>query len=496
MTGKWYKLIYCILSLSIIIPSVSMSQTKPMSLIQLSKESVPFLKKPQVEEDLTVYEHLIKNNYARYNILKTQGHNWEQTFNELKTKLLSNKKPLITQHFQKALTEALNFTEDPFIRTDLYLYKRHYVEKVGISIPYYTKVKLARQGTRYRVLPGTGVSPEIANHFFVGCESDRLRLFPILPERHGENRFILGVYTNQEPEEINCIFENTLQEQKKFTLPLFFLVKSMDVDDFAPFYEFKDGLIPYVRWVRDGQAGNKSTKQFFKVASQLRNSQVLILDIRGNSRGSFAFIEEWLKKMTDHQWKNVVVKEKLSPKTLKGLLTRLEWRANQPEAANYETRSTINIEQVQLNALLKRMHLQRKTVKWVETKFNFIGHEKSPKWNKKLIIIANRECGGGCQFLVALAKQQDNAWLVGENTGPYPRGITFPLYKLPNSNILLSLNHTIHLTQNEEPVSPSGYEPDYWLFPPFSLKGAYRFLGSVLPPAHSAEQGDHDSNPW
>ena len=128
------------------------------------------------------------------------------------------------------------------------------------------------------------------------------------------------------------------------------------------------------------------------------------------------------------------------------------------------------------SVILKKTRLRKK---WIETKFLFKGHKDSPKWNKKLIVVANEHCGDGCQFLSALAKQEPSSYLVGSLTGNFPRGFRVPLYQLPHSRILFSINHRLHLNHQEQPVMPSGYQPDYWLFPEMGIQDVLRLAGSL-----------------
>ena len=133
-------------------------------------------------------------------------------------------------------------------------------------------------------------------------------------------------------------------------------------------------------------------------------------------------------------------------------------------------------------SMLQRFEEESIETKWMETKFLFQGKPKSPKWNKRLIVIANDQCGPGCQFLVGLSRQLPNATLLGTNTGSYPDGNIVPMFQLPASGILLSLSHQLHLDHQLDVVRPSGQEPDFWLFPTTTLSSVMRFANSELEP--------------
>ena len=215
-----------------------------------------------------------------------------------------------------------------------------------------------------------------------------------------------------------------------------------------------------------------------KLARQLRRSSTLVLDVRGNHSGSFKFIEKWLKELTRAKWENVIVLEKQSIPILLGLINRNDWDLKfSPNPL--VSREMLDQHQMQLKALLSHFEENEISEKWIETKFLFKGHQDAPAWKKRLIVVANEHCGDGCQFLAALAKQEEASHLVGSLTGNFPRGFSVPLYQLPHSRILLSINHRLHLNHEGLPVLPSGYQPDYWLFPEMGIQDVLRLAGSL-----------------
>ncbi len=110
---------------------------------------------------------------------------------------------------------------------------------------------------------------------------------------------------------------------------------------------------------------------------------------------------------------------------------------------------------------------------------HFQREKDAPRMNTRLIVLANQHCGNGCQFLSALTKQIPDGILIGTNTGPFPKNTSGPIFQLKHSRIMLSFSHRIHLNHQLEPVSPSGYLPDYWLFPPMGLTEILRFVSKT-----------------
>ena len=88
--------------------------------------SPAYLTPAQVHDDLVAAKQLIRENYVHYERLQQAGHDWDQVFSELRSQLLENPRPMLTQHFQEKLLDALQFTEDPVFRADLHLPRRHY----------------------------------------------------------------------------------------------------------------------------------------------------------------------------------------------------------------------------------------------------------------------------------------------------------------------------------------------------------------------------------
>ena len=201
--------------------------------------------------------------------------------------------------------------------------------------------------------------------------------------------------------------------------------------------------------------------------------------MRGNKSGSFFFIEKWLKEFTSNHWKNVIVKEWQTLPILNGLLNRVQWNIQNSTDRFLIGEDQLEQKRLQLKALIKHFKEKNLDEKWIETKFIFNGNKSAPKWRTRLIVIANQHCGNGCQFLAALTKQIPNGILVGSNTGPFPKNTSGPIFQLKNSQIMLSFSHRIHLDHEGTPVSPSGYVPDYWLFPPMDKKDIQRFVSKT-----------------
>ena len=241
-------------------------------------------------------------------------------------------------------------------------------------------------------------------------------------------------------------------------------------------YEYKSGRTPYIRWYRDGRTNETAVKQFQKLAIKLRKTSTLIIDVRGNQNGSFAFIENWLKEFTSNHWKNVIVRERQTLPILKGLLNRVQWNLHHSTLRLLIGRDQLGQKRRQLQALIEHLKEKGITEKWVETKFIFNGNKNAPKWNTRLIVLTNQHCGNGCQFLAALTKQIPQGVLIGANTGPFPKNTSGPIFQLKYSRVMLSFSHRLHLNHQAKPVSPSGYLPDYWLFPPMGIRDIQRFV--------------------
>ena len=440
-----------------------------------------FLSEKQIKEDLLQAVYLFQENYARYSILEKKGVSWKSIFKNLGNHLLSEENPILTHHFQKQLIKSLEFTEDSNIQADLFLQKRHYVQRIDPKVAFYTGIRVALQKKRLSVLPSLNHPKNIVNHWFVDCKTSLEVFFPILPERQSEKLFMLGQRANHQLQPLDCVFENFSGEKQDVILPL--ILPKVEINRLEmPIFEFKPGRIPYLRWNRDSNPDEISINQFHQLARKLRNSHTLIIDVRGNTEGSFAFFEKWLKEFTRNHWKNVIVRERQTIPIIKGLLNRIQWNLHHSTSRLLIGKDQLEQKRQQLKALNSHFREEGIVEKWVETKFIFNGKKDAPRWKTRLIVLANHNCGNGCQFLAALAKQIPDGILIGTNTGPFPKNTLGPIFQLKNSRIMLSFNHRIHMNHKMESVSPSGYLPDYWLFSPMGLTEILRFVSKKISP--------------
>ena len=85
-----------------------------------------FLSDPEILTDLRVALQVMQENYGRYRQLERAGVNWEVIFRDLGARLVVEPNPVLTHHFQERLVEALAFTRDPLVSTDLFLQRYSY----------------------------------------------------------------------------------------------------------------------------------------------------------------------------------------------------------------------------------------------------------------------------------------------------------------------------------------------------------------------------------
>ena len=453
---------------------ISVGVESSIQSLDFSGSGPLFLSDNQIQEDLHQAERLLQDNYVRYPLLEKAGVSWQSAFKKLADHMLTKTNPTLTHHFQKQLIKSLEFTEDSNLQADLFLNKRHYVQRIEPKVAFYSGIRMAQQQERFRVLPSLKQPKNIVNHWFIDCKTTQEVLFPVLPERQSELLFMLGQQANHQLQSLDCTFENDSAVKQQILLPLIMSEAELNRPE-MPVYEYKVGRTPYVRWYRDGKPEEIAVKQFQKLARKLQTTRTLIIDVRGNRNGSFAFIEKWLKEFTSNHWKNVIVRERQTLPVLKGLLNRVQWNLHHSTPRLLIGQHQLEQKRMQLQALINHFRDKGIDEKWVETKFIFNGQNNAPKWNTRLIVIANQHCGNGCQFLAALTRQIPNGILIGTNTGPFPKNISGPIYQLKHSSIMLSFSHRMHLDHRGKPVSPSGYLPDYWLFPPMGLTDILRF---------------------
>tara|TARA_Y100001970_G_scaffold276050_1_gene378186 strand:- start:2862 stop:4337 length:1476 start_codon:yes stop_codon:yes gene_type:complete len=473
-----FRNIFCIFFVFYIFYSffaIAVEEYKPLDF---SGDSPLYLTKKHIIEDLTETKNILKENYVLYLVLKKSEMELDLILDKLAEKLLNNKTPILTHHFQKELINTFDFTEDSNLRTDFFLNKRHYIQKVEPKVPFYSGIILAKHKDLYRVIPNSGAEKKIVNFWFVKCSSKKEVLFPILPNRYSENLFMLGVHSNRKENSLNCEFKNDSGNKQKIEIPL--LIREVELNQSKiPIYKYNSFRTPYLRWYRDGKKEEIEVKNFYKLARKLRKSRTLIIDVRGNKFGSFYFIEKWLKEYTKNHWKNVFLKERQTIPILKGLINRVQWNFFNTNEKFLIGKEQLEQKRSQLRALIKHFKEKEILEKWIETKFIFNGEKSSPEWQTKLIVIANNHCGNGCQFLAALTKQIPNGTLIGTNTGPFSKNISGPIFQLKNSKIMISFSNRIQIDHLGNTVSPLGYLPDYWLFPPMGEKEIQKFATKI-----------------
>ncbi|MBF0277715.1 MAG: hypothetical protein HQM13_07995 [SAR324 cluster bacterium] len=457
------------------------SQTQTRLAKDLLADSPPFLSPSQVLEDISYYEEILKESYARYVYLAENGVDWENLFFKLKAALTTSNKQILTQNLMNDLIKTMQFTKDPTLQAELSLHNRIYKTSNNEAfIPFFTTVRLAKQNQQFRILPDS-VNAPIANQWLRHCDDAAFRLFPAVPERLGEERYVLGMLSNSFPSQMSCIVEDGLEQLNHQTLDLkHYESIEYEKSDSAAVFTWTPGQIPYIRWMRDGDLEDRETRRFMSLTREVRKRKAFILDVRGNLTGSFGFIARWLHPLTNASWNNAVIQEKQTITALHGILNRMEYLRSLPETL-HATRLSLQKDKQGIMALLQYIESRVSKTRLIETKFNFSGDKEGPNWNKRIVVVANRHCGDGCQFLAALAKQLEDSYLVGENTGIFPKNRLIPLFQLPHSKIRVSISHRLHLNHEGVPVSSSGYEPDFWLDHPSSLSDIYRLARSGQP---------------
>ena len=170
------------------------------------------------QEDLEATHWLLKQNYARYQLLKDAGTDWDKIFKDLEKNLLSNPNPPLTHHFQQKLMEALDFTEDPMLKSDLFL------QKGIISGRWNPKRRfiVGQACASKRKTPGASDlnHAEVANHFLLNCLPKGEMMFRVIGDRSEEPRFMLGRLASSNEKPLDCLFENELGTPSRLQLPM------------------------------------------------------------------------------------------------------------------------------------------------------------------------------------------------------------------------------------------------------------------------------------
>ena len=81
---------------------------------------------------------------------------------------------------KRSKVSHLSYIGDTNLRTDLFLKKRHYVQKIEPQVAFYSGIRLAHQNGGFRVIPSSIFEKNITNFWFIKCSKNQ-EFFPILP---------------------------------------------------------------------------------------------------------------------------------------------------------------------------------------------------------------------------------------------------------------------------------------------------------------------------
>lgn len=227
-------------------------------------------------------------------------------------------------------------------------------------------------------------------------------------------------------------------------------------------YERVDGRVPRLR-VRD-LSGEREEELAPLVASaaELRSAPAVVLDVRGNGGGSDSPVTAWFTALTDGELRYNTIDELVSEVTCQGTLnvtacseSRSGRRPAWAEALGARARDT----------LAAARHDGERTFRRYRSYTNVDRGTAGQPYHGALVVLTDNDCASSCETFVLYARQIPGAVVVGQNTAGTGVFGEARSYRLPRSG--LGLQAGIKWFHNADPrltvVEGRGYLPDLWI---------------------------------
>lgn len=390
--------------------------------------------------DIAMLEYIFNTSYSGYEYWKVKGVNFNQFFNNLR-KIVNKQDTINTYFFEKEASKILKQLSDGHIAIEGYGY--NYAR--GHKSVYYCDVIVEKSPeNRYKVIDSKNERVSVGDYF---TQKDPEKyLYPTLSSK-GKSHFLLGAmsydYIHSQKLSFNgSDLDISFHESR--------LLHHFPFDP-KPFYIYDVKNIPVLRINSLRNTLYPLMKEFMESGHQLKNEDLLIIDVMNNGGGSSAFAQNFIKNLNGTvNWK-LEVAELMSPP-----LT--EYFAKY-QTLSSDTHSPQYLELIQRYSKYYESFKETPIKKW---QFSTTGDiEERGTFEGKLIVLANRGVISGGEALVGSSESIKNRILIGENTGGAGQFSSNCNYYLPNSKIIVRLpRHFIFIQGFEESV---GYMPDYWL---------------------------------
>ncbi|MCA9608655.1 MAG: hypothetical protein KC619_23790 [Myxococcales bacterium] len=233
--------------------------------------------------------------------------------------------------------------------------------------------------------------------------------------------------------------------------------------DAGPAFEQRPGQVPWLRVRTLGMARRDALERFVASAARVRESRVVILDVRGNGGGSDRFLLSWFASLTDQDLRYFDTLRVSSEVELQGALTFWTCQAGLSrgdDAGSAWMRARIDQASRSLD---DAMHHRGPYVDRIEGSYTEPGRAPS-RFRGRLVLVTDRGCGSACETSVLLARQIPGTLVVGENTEGTMKVGELRHYRLPETGVWVSVGRRAHRDRALGGFPEGrGYLPDVWL---------------------------------
>lgn len=421
----------------------------------LSKDLVT-IDKNQAFEDIDYLFSLLKYGYSGYNYF-----GGDEKFNLAKKNIVNSINSLgdntiLTENLLHILYSNLDFIQDSHFILGNY------------NLCNYTKYFSSRKFEFLRDINGLYTS--IDDEFFYLKEvndEDPMDYVKASLDEEGNLIYSLGILSDT-PDihiPINLLLESD-QSSKNVKVSLF---------EYKPLYEEYSNSYNYYEIdnipILDLNAlcridpKDSSIEKFIEDSVDLRDEDLIIIDLRNNIGGNLINIEKWFKGFTGKNLKQDIIESGLYTSTSVDLSrNKFELKESEPESVKFLCLKEISTYE-------KQKHFPG----WAPIEYE----EFQPlEIDNKIVILMDKNTSSAAEFFIHYLKKLNNVTLVGTNSNGCMLTGNSNSAHLPNSKIPLYISHKLYMRTDFINLDGLGFQPDLWIKPEQSLDRVIKYINN------------------
>lgn len=209
-------------------------------------------------------------------------------------------------------------------------------------------------------------------------------------------------------------------------------------------------------------APSEELNNFVEDAKNMRDKNLLVIDLRGNSGGNSSYSTNWIKNFTGCDYKETYVSSSLCTEISRdGLLSTVKRLYGNEYHKEYEEE-------------MKKQYTPSSEYKyWSEVEYN---PEEKIKNNIPIFILIDRYTASAGEMFADALKDLDNTFVVGTNSSGTGNIGNASSYILPNSKIDVTFGSLLTINEDLELTDGLGIKPDFWVNPKDSEKRVLQLI--------------------